>query len=86
MRVESYGGEQTQFDAFALVGGESVHENRWYTYPSMTADEVLMFRAYDSDLVAAGKPFWTPHCSFENPLVHDVPRSSVEMRAICLFW
>ena len=86
VRVESYGGAETQFDAFALVAGEYVEMNRWYTYPAMAHNEVMVFRAYDSDLVKAGKPFWTPHCSFENPNVVGVPRSSVEMRAICLFW
>ena len=62
-------------------------ERRWYTFPSMTRDEVVMFRAFDSDLVDRGEPFWTPHSAFRDPTAGDdaPPRASIEMRAICLF-
>ena len=54
----------------------------------MTSQEVVIFRAYDSDRVAAGGPFWTPHTAFLDPTVGPdaPPRISVEMRAICLFF
>ena len=56
----------------------------------VTADSEFLyvaFRAYDSDRVAKGEPFWTPHSAFVDPTVPaDAPaRESLEMRAICLF-
>ncbi len=84
VRVESYGGLDTQFDAFALLPPETV--NCWYTFPAMRAEEVIVFRAFDSDCVTAGKPFWTPHCAFRDPHSDGGARHSVEMRAVCLFW
>ena len=86
VRVESYGGLETQFDAFALLPPEQGTENRWYTFPAMQRDEVIVFRAFDSDRVADGTPFWTPHCAFQDPNSDGSARHSVEMRAICLFW
>lgn len=84
--MKSYGGVNTEFDAFALLATDKAQDNRWYTYPSMTQDEVLVFRAYDSQMAAREEHFWTPHCAFTNPIVEGVARCSVEMRAICLFW
>ncbi len=86
LRVESYGGVETQFDAFALLKSLGGSTNRWYTFPQMSVDEVVVFRAFDSDLVAAAEPFWTPHTAFRDPHSDGVPRRSIEMRAICLFW
>ena len=86
LRVEQYGGVETQFDAFGLLPPPAERENLWYTFPEMTNDEVLVFRAYDSDRVAHKLPFWTPHCAFHDQREGASPRHSVEMRAICLFW
>ena len=49
--------------------------------------QVVAFRTYDSDRVADGRPYWTPHSAFRDP---EVPlgrpaRSSIEARATCLF-
>ena len=79
--VEDYGGVPTRFEAFAVT---SSRLHRWYTYPAMQIDELLVFRAYDSDLAEQEQPFWTPHTAFLDP--HgDTPRRSIESRAICLF-
>ena len=53
----------------------------------MERDEVVVFRAYDSERAEAGQPFWTPHSAFIDPVAGpDAPtRESIEMRAICLF-
>ena len=32
--------------------------HRWMTFPEMTRDEVVVFRAYDSECAEAGEPFW----------------------------
>ncbi len=79
--VEEYGGVPTRFESFAVTRSR---RHRWYTYPAMKVDELLVFRAYDSDLAERKEPFWTPHTAFHDP--HgDTPRRSIESRAICLF-
>ena len=83
--VDEYGGLETRFESFAIAppAGDEYH---WYTYPQLQSHEVVMFRAYDSDRVRAGLPFWTPHTAFFDPTVENAPpRQSIEMRAICLF-
>ncbi len=85
--VAEYGGLRTEFESLVLLAGEHTQGHRWFTFPNLTADEVVMFRAYDSALATAAKPFWTPHCAFADVTAgaHPPPRESVEMRAICLF-
>ncbi|MEM7078324.1 MAG: CmcJ/NvfI family oxidoreductase [Pseudomonadota bacterium] len=85
VRVATYGGLTTEFDSLALTP-QGAEGNRWYTFPAMNIDEVLVFRAYDSNAVAQSQPFWAPHTAFLDPFHLDTPRCSVEMRAICLFW
>ena len=84
--VAEYGGVPTQFHSFG-VSGAAADAHRWVTFPEMAPDELAVFRAYDSDRVARGEPFWTPHSAFEDPVAGpEAPvRESVEMRAICLF-
>lgn len=56
--------------------------HRWHWFPSMTRDEVIIFKTSDSQY---SNPI--PHVAFDNPDVPaDVgPRASIEMRAIA-FW
>jgi len=84
-RVESYGGIEAQFDSFVMAPPAENDANNWYCYPEMDEDEVLIFRAFDSDRATTGQPFWTPHSAFRDPNSKDTPRSSIEMRAICIF-
>ncbi len=57
--------------------------HRWYYYPDMTADEVLLFKLYDS--VETG-PWRCPHVSFADPTVNGVPpRESYEIRSFVYF-
>ena len=85
--VEEYGGVPTQFESFLLQPPAEGSKRRWFTFPEMTADEVVLFRAYDSDRAQSGEPFWTPHTAFVDPTAgDDAPgRASVETRAICVF-
>ena len=86
-RVESYGGVRTDFDSFLVAPPRPGRERRWYTFPAMAPEEVVVFRAFDSERAAAGEPFWTPHSAFVDPTAGpDAPaRESVEIRAVCLF-
>ena len=58
--------------------------HRWYFYPKMNRDEVVMFKTYDSN----EKPFMpTLHSAFDDPTSNEnaSPRESIEVRAICFF-
>lgn len=84
--VREYGGQASPFDTFGVTRPEPAESHRWYVFPAMGADEVVAFRTYDSDLVAQGRPFWTPHSAFQDPSVkRGEPRHSIELRATCLW-
>ena len=85
--VPTYGGLRTEFESFAVAPPSGPAEHRWTTFPEMTADEVVVFRSYDSERADAGEPFWTPHSAFVDPTVpaDAPPRESLEMRAVGLF-
>ncbi len=55
---------------------------RWYWFPRMTPEEVLVFKSYDSRL--DGRARFTAHSAFENPLAGpDAPRrQSIEVRCL----
>ncbi|SOB97886.1 hypothetical protein SAMN05877962_103185 [Alloalcanivorax xenomutans] len=57
---------------------------RWYHYPAMTSDEVLIFKQYDTQL--SGTARFTPHGAFDPPaLPADVaPRHSIELRVLLI--
>lgn len=59
--------------------------HRWYYYPYMGKDEVLMFTQYDSDPISRAR--YTFHCSIKDPNcpASSSNRESVEFRAILFF-
>jgi hypothetical protein len=58
--------------------------HRWHYYPDMTRDEVLVFKAHDTD---PGRPKRVPHTAFADPSCPAgvATRASVEVRALALF-
>lgn len=50
---------------------------KWYYYPNMSTDEMLLFKGYDSK--TDGRTRFTPHGSFSNLNVGN-PRNSIETR------
>ena len=86
--IESYAGIRSEFESMLLRPPEGQDRRLWYTFPELQRDEVLLFRAFDSDRVRAGQPFWTPHTAFVDPTAGpDAPeRVSAEIRAICFFF
>jgi hypothetical protein len=58
--------------------------HRWYWFPDMTIDEVIVFKSGDSDPTRAVR---VAHTAFTDPSCpHGVPtRASVEMRALAVF-
>jgi hypothetical protein len=71
----------------ALMPAASVfHFNaahRWWYFPDMTRDEVLMVKFFDSD---HSRTWRAPHTSFRDPSVqHAPPRESIEFRTVAYF-
>jgi hypothetical protein len=58
--------------------------HRWYYYPAMRPDEVLVFKTYDSRLDRPAR--MTPHCAFDDPAAPPdaPPRRSIEARCLVL--
>jgi len=58
---------------------------RWYYYPRMRPEEVLLFKTYDS--AEDGRARFTPHSSFSDPAAPpDAPaRESLESRCLVFF-
>lgn len=87
IRVPYYRGIHLEFEAFTVRAPNNPDDNRWYTFPGLTPDEVVVLRTYDSQCEKEGRAFWTPHTAFADPRAGESPsrRESVEMRALCLF-
>lgn len=58
---------------------------RWYWYPDMTRDEVLLLKCFDSAM--DGRTRYTTHTGFENPAApaSTPPRESIEVRTMVSF-
>ena len=85
--VSDYAATGVSFDALGIVEPGSALKHQWYAFPEMSVAEVVAFRTYDTELVGAGKTFFTPHSAFHDPEVEvgRPARSSIELRATCLF-
>jgi len=88
MVVPDYGGVSLDFETFLVTAPDDAGDDAWYTFPQLTANEVVLIRTYDSECEAAGAAYWTPHSAFTDP--HVAPggphaRKSVEMRALCVW-
>lgn len=83
----TYAGRKAGFRSFVLLSDGNIDQHQWFTFPMLDIDEVLLFRAYDSELVAKNIPYWTPHCAFRdvNAPEDASGRKSVETRIICGF-
>jgi len=57
--------------------------HRWWYFPNMTRDEVLVFKFHDSDHSRAWR---TPHTAFHDPTYPNaVTRRSIELRSFVFF-
>jgi hypothetical protein len=58
-------------------------KHRWWYFPDMNRDEVLLVKFHDSD---HSKAWRTPHTSFRDPRVQSAaPRESIEFRTIAYY-
>ncbi len=85
--LEQYAGQTIELETFYAEVPQQKGQNHWYTFPGLKVDEVIAFRAFDSDYMAKQKPFWTMHSAFEDPVAGPAApaRESIEMRVLCLW-
>lgn len=85
-RYTGYVAGGRSFDALAVVAGPGAASHAWYVFPDMAPGEVVAFRTYDTDLVPAGRTYFTPHSAFRDPGVEigRPARFSIELRVTCL--
>jgi hypothetical protein len=85
--VSDYAGTGIDFNALAVVAPTEPDQYRWYAFPDLQLDETVAFRTYDTDLVERNETWFTPHSAFRDPDVEigKPARSSIELRAICLW-
>jgi hypothetical protein len=58
-------------------------QHRWWYFPDMTRDEVLLVKFHDSD---HSKAWRAPHTAFRDPRVQNAaPRQSIEFRSIAYY-
>lgn len=59
--------------------------HRWYYYPAMRPDEVLLLKTYDS--LEDGTARFSAHSAFDDPFASELapPRASIEVRALLSF-
>lgn len=58
-------------------------EHRWWYFPNMTRDEVVLLKFHDSD---RGKTMRVPHTAFRDTSFADArPRASIEVRTFAYF-
>lgn len=55
-------------------------KHRWYYYPGMTPDDVLVIKSFDSAGVVGTT---CPHASFAHPNPRGISRRSIELRVLC---
>lgn len=85
--VENYAGGGVDFETLGVTAPDDPDRHRWYLFPDMNADGVVVFRTFDSSRIADGDPFWTPHSAVQDPDVQRgrPSRRSIELRASCFF-
>lgn len=82
VNVYGYGGPVYSWydigiETFSVAASD---RHRWYYYPEMTNEEVLIIKSFDSAGVIGSTP---PHASFSHPHPKGIARRSIELRVLC---
>lgn len=75
--AENYSWHDIGIETFSVAASD---RQRWYYYPGMTPDDVLVIKSFDSEGVVGRT---CPHASFAHPNPSGVPRRSIELRVLC---
>mmetsp|Transcript_6628 Transcript_6628/g.20704 ORF Transcript_6628/g.20704 Transcript_6628/m.20704 type:complete len:337 (+) Transcript_6628:82-1092(+) len=67
------------------LGNAHAQRHRWYYFPLMTSDELLVFKQWDSDVTRPARSCF--HCAFDLPdqAPGQANRQSIEVRALLFF-
>ena len=79
---DSPGKPEWSFEGLLLAHATA---HRWHWFPDMHRDEALIFKTHDSD---RSRAHCVPHVAFDDAACppHAVPRVSLEMRALALWF
>ena len=75
--ADNYTWHDIGIETFSVSASE---HQRWYYYPGMTPDDVLVIKSFDSEGVIGNT---CPHASFAHPNPQGEPRHSIELRVLC---
>lgn len=75
--AENYSWHNIGIETFSVSASA---RHRWYYYPGMTPDDVLVIKSFDSEGVIGNT---CPHASFVHPHPQGEPRRSIELRVLC---
>ena len=75
--AENYSWHDIGIETFSVSASG---RHRWYYYPGMTPDDVLVIKSFDSEGVIGNT---CPHASFAHPNPGGEPRRSIELRVLC---
>jgi hypothetical protein len=79
--IPEYCEDEDKLPAASIFHFSPTH--RWWYFPDMTRDEVLLVKFHDSD---HSKAWRSPHTSFRDPGVQNAaPRESIEFRTIAYY-
>ena len=75
--ADNYSWHDIGIETFSVSASD---RQRWYYYPGMTPDDVLVIKSFDSEGVIGRT---CPHASFAHPNPRGEPRRSIELRVLC---
>ena len=75
--ADSYSWHDIGIETFSVSASEA---QRWYYYPGMTPNDVLVIKSFDSQGVIGNS---CPHASFTHQDPQGEPRRSIELRVLC---
>jgi hypothetical protein len=75
--AENYSWHDIGIETYSVAASD---RHRWYYYPGMTPDDVLVIKSFDSAGVIGTT---CPHGSFAHPTSKGGPRRSIELRVLC---
>jgi len=75
--ADNYSWHDIGIETFSVSASD---HQRWYYYPGMTPDDVLVIKSFDSQGVIGNT---CPHASFTHPNPKGEPRHSIELRVLC---
>ena len=75
--ADNYSWHDIGIETFGVSASE---HQRWYYYPEVSPDDVLVIKSFDSEGVIGRT---CPHASFAHPNPSGEPRHSIELRVLC---